>query len=52
MARALDAADHRTSVLEAEAAALRKALNDCQSRHAEQMARWGRHTVIFSVKYA
>ena len=39
-ARALDSAEHRASVLEAESAALRKALNECQSRHAEQMARF------------
>lgn len=38
-ARDLDAASHRATVAEADAAGLRRALADCQARHAEQLAR-------------
>ncbi len=38
-ARDLDERDRRVAGLEGELAALRKALDDCQTRHTDQLAR-------------
>ncbi len=48
LARRLDAAEQRSAALESEVTALRKALQDCQSRHAEQLARWVRGDALGS----
>lgn len=58
-ARDLDERDRRVAALEGELAALRKALDDCQTRHTDQLARyvrlcveWAHHILGASMKRA